>query len=84
MPAALRAVRQWKPHHREGTGRSGSVRAPRSGCNARISSDSLGSSEAENLSQAARRDFRSQPGPGKAGTAPAPNLGVEEEEVTVT
>ena len=52
-----------------------------------ISSDSLGSSEAENLSQEARRDWRSQPGPGRAGTAPALNLEVEEvevEEVTVT
>ena len=52
-----------------------------------ISSGSLGSSEPANRSQEARRDWRSQAGPGRAATAPALNLEVKEvevDEVTVT
>ncbi len=46
-----------------------------------ISSASLGSSEPASRSQEARRDWRSQSGPGRAGMAPALNLEVEEVEV---
>ncbi len=46
-----------------------------------ISSASLGQLEPANRSQEARRDWRSQSGPGRAGTAPALNLEVEEVEV---